>query len=54
MYGKLLNGFKSIYVNSLACVRVKRDKRECFRIDSHVRQACIVPLTFQCENGDGV
>ena len=35
--GKLLNGIKSIYVNSLACVRVKGCESECFRIDSGVR-----------------
>ena len=27
--GKLLNGIKSIYVNSLACVRVKGSENEC-------------------------
>ena len=31
--GKLLNGNKSMYVNGLACVRIKGDERECFRID---------------------
>ena len=36
--GKLLNGIKSMYVNSLACVRVKGGERECFRIDRGVRQ----------------
>ena len=35
---KLLNGIKIIYVDSLACGRVKRDESECFRIDSGVRQ----------------
>ena len=30
--GKLLNGIKSMYVNSLACVGVKGG--ECFRINS--------------------
>ena len=40
--GKLFNGAKSIYVNSLACVRVKMGKSECFRIGSGVRQGCIV------------
>ena len=31
--GKLLNGIKSVYANSLACVRVKGCESECFRID---------------------
>ena len=34
---KLLNGNKSMYVNSLACARVKGGENECFRIDSGVR-----------------
>ena len=28
--GKLLSGIKSMYVNSLACVKVKGGERECF------------------------
>ena len=40
--GKPLNGIKNIYVNSLTCVRVKGCKSECFRIDSGVRQVCII------------
>ena len=39
--GKLLNGIESTYVKSLACVRVKGE-RECFRINSGVRQVCIM------------
>ena len=35
--GKLLNGIKSMYVNSLAYVIVKGVESECFRIDSGVR-----------------
>ena len=35
--GKLLNGIKSMYVNSLACVRVKGSESEYFRTDSDVR-----------------
>ena len=31
-YGRL-NGFKSMYVNSLDCIKVKGGKSECFRID---------------------
>ena len=30
--GKLLSGIKSIYVDSSACVRVKEDESEQFRI----------------------
>ena len=40
--GKLLNGIKSIYVNSLACVRVKGGESEGSRINSCVRQGCIM------------
>ena len=40
--GKLLNGIKSVYVNRLTCVRVKRCESECFRIDNGVRQGCIM------------
>ena len=36
---KLLYGIKSVYVNSLACVREKGSDSEYFRIDS-------VPLTL--------
>ena len=32
VWGKLLNGIKSMYVNSLAGVRVKGGESECFRI----------------------
>ena len=35
------------YVNSLACVRVKRGESECFRANSGVRQGCIIsPCLF--------
>ena len=45
--GNLLNGIKSVYVNSLAFVRVKGGKSECFVIDSGVRQGCdMYPLLF--------
>ena len=40
----LLNGIKSMFVNSLACVRVKRGESECFRINCGVRQGCIMFL----------
>ena len=41
MGGKLLNGIKSMHVNSLVYVRIKGES-ECFRIDSGVRQVCII------------
>ena len=40
--GKLLSGIKSIYVDSSAYVRVKAGESEHFRIDSGVRQGCII------------
>ena len=40
--GKLLNGIKSIYIKSLACVTVKEGETEYFRINSGVRQGCIM------------
>ena len=42
MGGKLLNSIKSMYVNSLASVRVKGGESEYFMIDSGVRQGCIM------------
>ena len=49
--GKLFSHSKSMYDNSLACVRVKGGERKCFRIDSGVRQGCIMSLFFQCIYG---
>ena len=46
MGGKLLNGMKNIYVNSLDCVRVKGGESECFRIDCGVRLVCIMSPWF--------
>ena len=47
MSGKLLSGIKSMYVDNLACVRVKGGESECFRIDSGVRKGCIMsPCIF--------
>ena len=46
MGGKLLNDIKSIYVNSLACVRIKGCESECFRINSSVKHVCIMFLWF--------
>ena len=40
---KLLGGIKSMYVDSLSCYRVKGGESERFRIDSGVRQDCIIP-----------
>ena len=40
--GKLLDGIKSIYVDGLACVRLKGVVSEWFRIDCGVRQGCIM------------
>ena len=52
--GKLLNGIKSIYVNSLACVRVKGGKVEFFRIYSGVRHGCIMSSWLFNVYKDGV
>ena len=44
--GKLLNGFKSMNVNILGCVRVKGVESECFRING-VKQGLIMsPCLF--------
>ena len=44
---KLLSGIKSMYVDSIACGRVKVSDNECFKIDSGVRQRCIMsPLLY--------
>ena len=40
--GKPLNGIKSVYVNSLICVRVNGCESEGFMINSGVRQMCIM------------
>ena len=40
--GKLLGGIKSMYVDSTACVRIKWGVSEWYRIDSGVRQGCIM------------
>ena len=40
--GKLLSGIKSMYVDSLACIRVKGGESKWFRIDIGVRQGCIM------------
>ena len=40
--GKLLTGIMSMYVDSSACVRIKGGVGEEFKIDSGVRQGCIM------------
>ena len=40
--GKLSGGIKSVYVDSSACIRVKGSMSEQFRIDSGVKQSCII------------
>ena len=40
--GKSMSGIKSMYVGSSACVRVKGGECERFRIDSGVREGCIM------------
>ena len=42
MEGKLFIGIKSMYVDSSACIRLKRGENEQFRIDSRVRQGFIM------------
>ena len=57
--GKLLNGIKSIYVNSLACVIVKGGESKCFKIYSGMRQGCIMSpgifnvYIYGCNNESG-
>ena len=41
--GKLMNGIKSVYVNSLA-IRVKGCESECFRIDSGETDVYHIPF----------
>ena len=40
--GKLWSGIKSMYVDGSAYVRVKGGESDQFRIDSWVRQVCII------------
>ena len=39
---RLLNGIKSMYVESEACVRINRVESDWFKIDSGVRQGCVM------------
>ena len=57
-----MSGFKSMHVDSSACVRVKLGESERFRVDSRVRLLFHVPLALHSvhgwskenyENGDG-
>ena len=41
--GKLLNAIKYMYIKSLGYVRVKEWESECSKIDTGVRQGCIMP-----------
>ena len=49
-----MSGIKSIYVDSSACVRIKGSKSEQFRIDSEVRQGCIMSPWLITVYMDGV
>ena len=40
--GKLLSGIESMHVDSSACIKVKERESEEFRIDSGMRQRCIM------------
>ena len=40
--GKLLGGIKSMYVDSSAYIRVKVGESERFRVDSVVKQECVM------------
>ena len=40
--GRLLNGIKSLYDESEACVRVNRTESEWFKIENGVRQGCVL------------
>ena len=40
--GKLLEGVKSLYVNSSACVRVGNEVSECFPVKVGLRQGCVM------------
>ena len=42
MGGALLNDIRSMYVNSLTCVRLKSCESESFKIDRGGRRECVV------------
>ena len=54
MGGKLLSGNKSMYFDSSGSVRVKEVESERFRIDSGVRQKCIMSPWLFSVYMDGV
>ena len=37
-----MKGIKSVYVNIVTCVRAKKGESRYFRIDSGVRQVCVM------------
>ena len=54
MGGKFLSGTKRIHVGSSACFRVKGGESERLRIDSGVRQGCIMSSWLFIVYIDGV
>ena len=54
MGDKLLRGIKSMYVDSLACVRVKWNESEQYRIHSGVAHGCIMSILLFNVYMDGV
>ena len=54
MSRKHLSGIKSMFVDYSACVRVKGGESERFRINSGVRQGCIMSPRFFSVYMDGV
>ena len=46
-----MGAIKSMYVDSLPCVRIKGGESEQFMIDCGVRQGFMSPLAFQCIYG---
>ena len=52
--GKLLSGIKSMYIDSSGCMRVKGGESDQFRIDSGVRQWCIMSPWLHNVYMDGV
>ena len=45
--GKLLSGIKNMYVNNLASVREKGGESGCLRMESSVRQGCVMSPWMQ-------
>ena len=42
MIVKLVKGIKTMYFNTLACVRVQGGESKCFKIGSGMKQGCIM------------